>query len=123
MTRRAATPEGAVLKACLQLLKLRGIPAWRQNQGALREGKRFVRFASAEGISDIVGCLPPPPDVAPELFGGRMLCVECKRPGGRLTAAQRRFLERMEAAGALCLVISDVAQLDAALRAEGAYGP
>jgi hypothetical protein len=110
---RTRTPESQVLKQCLQLLKLRGVPAWRQNQGALRVGKRFIRFAGAEGICDIVGCLPA--------LGGRLLCCECKRPGGRLTASQKSFLENMGRAGALCLVISDARDLDAALKAEGAY--
>jgi hypothetical protein len=111
MTRRAATPEAVVLRQVLELLRLRGIPAWRANSGGMRVGGRYVRFASADGLSDVVGCLPA--------LGGRMLLVETKRPGGRLTAAQRGFLDVMGAAGALCLVVSDVRQLDEALRAEG----
>jgi hypothetical protein len=110
---RTRTPESQVLKQCLQLLRLRGVPAWRQNQGALRVGRRFVRFASAKGICDLIGCLPR--------AGGRMLCVEVKRPGGRLTPDQIGFLDGLAAAGALCLVISDPRQLDEALRAEGCY--
>ena len=69
------TRERDVLSACLALLRLRRIFAWRQNSGAMRKpaGKsgsreRFIRFAGAAGVADIIGILP----------GGRFLAVECK---------------------------------------------
>jgi hypothetical protein len=109
---RTRTPESQVLRQCLQLLRFRRIPAWRANSGGMRVGGRYVRFASADGLSDIVGALPP---------SGRMLLVETKILGGRLTAAQSTFLTNMAAAGALCLVVSDPKQLDEALKAEGVW--
>jgi len=56
------TPEGAVVKACLDYLKIRGVFAYRQNTGAAeyqdKAGKkRFVRYGKA-GASDIVGIMP-----------------------------------------------------------------
>lgn len=100
--------ETALVKACLQLLALRGIPSWRNNSGALAVGKRFVRFGHP-GSSDILGILAP---------GGRLLAVECKTATGRLSPAQRAFLDNVTRAGGLALVVRDVAQLDRALTME-----
>jgi hypothetical protein len=109
-----APREGDLLKACLQLLQLHRIPCWRQNAGAATfgsgAGRRFVRF-SPPGTADILGCLPP---------SGRLLAVEVKRPGGRLTPAQAAFLDHVRAAGGLALVVRDVRDLQRALDLEGA---
>ena len=106
--------ESSVVKACLQYLTLVcGFPAWRQNSGAVageHNGKRrFVRFNSMPGMSDIVAVLP----------GGRACFVECKREGGKLSDDQRAFLERMEAAGAFACVVTSVEQLIEILEKEG----
>jgi hypothetical protein len=105
-----APRETELVGACLRLLALRGVFAWRNNSGAFVIGKgrarRFVR-AGAVGAPDIIGVLP----------GGRFLAVECKRPGRRPTPAQDAFLDRLRQAGALALVIDDVAALDRALAA------
>lgn len=70
------TPEGAVVRSCLDYLAVRGIMAWRNNSGAThterKDGSRgFVRFGRV-GSADILGVLP----------GGRFLAVECKAPRG-----------------------------------------
>jgi hypothetical protein len=96
------------------LLKLRHIPAFRVNSGAAvfpatGTGRwRFVRFTGARGLSDILGILPP---------HGRLLAVETKMPGGRLTADQQGFLNAITQAGGLGLVIRDVRELAEALDA------
>jgi hypothetical protein len=103
--------ESNLVKACLQLLALRGVPAWRTNSGGLsveRAGRRhFYKFNGAKGCSDILGLLPP---------GGRMLAVECKLPGNRPTPDQQAFLAAIASAGGIALVITDIAQLDIALK-------
>lgn len=105
-----APRESALVRACLELLAARRIPAWRQNQGALRKDRgRLVRFSGARGISDIIGILPP---------AGRLLAVECKMPGGRLTADQAAFLDGVRAMGGLSLVVRSVDELDRALNQE-----
>lgn len=106
MSRRgkAKTPEGAVLRGVLGVLRLHGVPAWRNNTGVLpdRTG-RPVRFGKV-GSSDVLGVLPP---------SGRLLAVECKAPGRErgLTAAQRQFLRDVAGAGGVALVVSDAADL------------
>jgi hypothetical protein len=105
--------EKDVLASCLALLRLAGVFCWRNNSGAFAlgegKGRRFFR-AGLVGSSDILGILAP---------SGKLLAVECKRPGGRVSEAQRHFLDAVTAAGGLALVIADARDLEAALRAEG----
>jgi hypothetical protein len=103
------TPESLVLDDCLQYLEIRGIYHWRNNTGAVqvRPGE-FVRFGK-KGSSDILGILP----------GGRMLCVECKARGGRLSPEQKQFLADAGELGALALVVRGWWELDEALREAG----
>jgi Holliday junction resolvase len=53
---------------------------------------------SRRGVSDLLGCLP----------GGRALAIECKRPGGRPTAEQVRFLEDIKSRGGLAFIAHSV---------------
>jgi hypothetical protein len=104
------TPEGEVVKACLEYLALRGIYAYRQNTGAAeyqdKKGKkRFVRYGKL-GASDIVGLLP----------GGRFIAVECKAPGGRLSDHQIKYLEDIERMGGLAVIARSVEDLEKILR-------
>ena len=104
--RRSTTPESAVLRACLDTLKLHGVPAWRNNVGMLASPSgRPVRFGKV-GSSDVLGVLP---------FGGigRIACIECKAPGKEhnLTDAQWAFLAMVHDAGGVALVISDPGRL------------
>lgn len=105
-----APREQDLVNACLAFLQLRGIPAWRQNQGAVAGTysgrRRFVRFCSAKGVSDVLGILPP---------AGRMLAVEVKQPGRKPTPDQAAFLEQVRRAGGLGVVVHDLAELQAAL--------
>jgi hypothetical protein len=105
------TQEGAVVKACLEFLELRGIYAYRQNTGAAeyqdKAGKkRFVRYGK-KGVSDIIGVLPP---------GGRFIAVECKAPNGRLSEHQIEFLNDIERMGGLAVVARSVEDIENALR-------
>lgn len=109
MTRRTKTPESAVLSACLDLLKLRGVLAWRNATGGIlrtsKDGRQFRAFYGLRGSADILGCLP----------GGRLLAVECKSAKGRLTVEQSHFLEQVELLGGLAVVARDVGDLIEAL--------
>jgi hypothetical protein len=103
-----APRESGVVAACLQYLAARQIFAFRNNTGAACFDKRFVRFGTP-GAADILAVLPPT---------GRLLAVECKRPGGRLTPAQCAFIDHPRAAGGLALVVRDVCDLQRALELE-----
>lgn len=105
--------EQDIVRGCLDVLRLHGVFAWRQNQGRLpvkdRSGKRLVRFTSINGISDIVGVLPD----------GRLVAVECKVPGNVPTEDQQAFLDAVRRRGGLAVVIYDAADLAAILKHEG----
>jgi hypothetical protein len=100
-----------LVTACVQFLQLHGIYAWRQgNQGVYDPARqRFRSFRGLRGVSDVLGCLA----------GGRLLAVETKSPGGRLSPEQREFLRRVGELGGLALVVRSVKELEMALRTEG----
>lgn len=107
-----APSEAETVGAVLAYLAHAQIPAWRTNSGTLYVAGRLVRLAPA-GTADVLGCLP----------GGRLLAVEVKRKGGRLRPAQALWLDRMRAQGALAFVARAVADVYAALAAEGYDAP
>jgi hypothetical protein len=110
--------ESALVRQCVDYLRLRGLVAWRANSGALAVGagrtRRYVRLAPA-GTSDILALLPAHGEYPP----GRLCCVEAKKHGARLRPSQVAWLDMMASHGALCLVVRDVRGLELALRVEG----
>jgi len=74
--------EAAVLRDCLDYLRIRGHLAARINNGAF-ETKRggWVKTSDMPGISDIIGIA----------IGGKALAVECKSEKGRLSRSQEIF--------------------------------
>ena len=74
---------------------------WRNNTGAVRLDKRFIRFG-AVGSSDILGILND----------GRLLAIEVKSAKGKLTKYQKDFIDGVNSAGGVAFVarsIDDVA--------------
>jgi hypothetical protein len=83
--------EATVVAAVVRELDARRIPHWNIGPGN-----------GETGLPDRMGVLA----------GGRLLAVECKAPGtGRVSPKQRWWLDRLRVAGALAVVVSDVAQL------------
>lgn len=79
--------ESDVQKQILEYLAWKHIFVWRQNSGATvyedkNGNQRFVRYASINGISDIMGILPD----------GRLLAIEVKRVGKKPSDDQKKFL-------------------------------
>lgn len=103
------TKESIILKACLQLLTLHGAFVFRVNSGAVvseyKGKRRFMRFNSAPGCSDILGILP----------GGTFLACEVKRPGQKLTEKQQAFLDAVRKKGGVGLWVSSVQELEDSL--------
>lgn len=122
--RKAVVPsEREVQKSVLTYLNGIGVVAWRVNSGAARlpasGGKtQLVRFNGAAGHSDIAGVLPAgvDPEQTPP---GRFLACEVKRVGGKLTALQAAFLERMRRQGALAFIATSIDDVRRELRAAG----
>jgi len=84
------TPEGQVVRDCLDYLAIRQIMAWRNNSGSTHGGK--VHFGRV-GSSDIIGLLP----------SGRFLAVECKAGRGKLTPEQAQFQAEIRNNGGLAI--------------------
>lgn len=107
--------ESQLVTACLQLLQLRGVRAWRSNNTGVFDpvAKRFRSFRGLKGVSDILGIFTRPCGC------GVMLAVEVKTKTGQLRAEQQLFLDLVSGAGGLSLVVRSVGDLDNALRLEG----
>ncbi len=94
--RKNDRPEAACLLEVMKTLRGHPAVAWveRQNSGGFKDGLgQFVRFGWP-GCSDILG----------QLRDGRILAVEVKAPGGRLSESQQIFLNRVRAAGGVAFV-------------------
>jgi hypothetical protein len=121
-------PESDIQKACLEYLRLLGRSVWRFNSGArivpaTPDGgkRRFVRFSSAKGCSDLIGLLPASADGLHT--AGRMLACECKRPGNKPTALQSAWLEEVASQGGLAICVCSVDDLRSQLRSAGYDAP
>lgn len=108
--------ENPVLTACLDLLAMHRVFAWRNNNVAVYDRTKgcYRKHVGLDGVSDILGVLP----------SGRFLGVECKRPavrgfdrGGVMSKDQRAFLAAVNEAGGVGVCVSDVGRLAAALAA------
>jgi hypothetical protein len=98
--------ERMVLSACLDLLDAspKVAFAWRQNTGAVKIAKRFVRFGF-KGCSDILGMLTD----------GRFFAVETKETGEVATADQAAFLANVIKHGGFAICVDHPKLLEAAL--------
>lgn len=100
-----STPEGVVVKDCLELLRVLGFITIRNNSGR----KGGVNFGLKDS-SDIIACAP---------HGGRFVAVECKDQKGQLTEGQRFFLDDVRRCGGLPVVARSAEDLRDTLHREG----
>jgi hypothetical protein len=109
---RSDTPENRIKAEVLKYLKLWQIKAWSNPSGAvrIRPGK-FMSFG-LKGSSDILGVLP----------GGKILAIECKAKGGRMSPEQRQFLAEIRNLGGMAIVAKSWTDIDQALREAGYTG-
>lgn len=111
--------EASIQKAILQYLKAARCLAWRNNSGAMTgeyKGKRrFVRFNTAAGGSDLFCLLPD--------GSGRFASIEVKRPGNAATEKQSAWLESVRAAGGVAFVATSVEDVRRELMALGCKVP
>jgi hypothetical protein len=90
LLREAFEPtESEIRKSIQRYLDLKGIFNWRQWQGQF----------SVPGVPDIVGILPG---------SGRILGIEVKRPGGKPSDLQVKFMEDINRSGGVAFVASSV---------------
>lgn len=98
--------ESDLVRACLKLLELRGILAWRNNTGGFKDVTgRLVRFGKV-GSGDILAVLPT---------SGRFLSIECKVGSNKPTAPQRAWAADINENGGLAVVVYTLDELDEVL--------
>jgi hypothetical protein len=105
-----APSESDTLTACLELLRLRGVLAWRSNNAGVFDPARkcFRSFRGLKGVSDILGILD----------GGRLLAVETKSAAGRLSAEQEWFLAEVNRRGGMAGCVRSVQDLERLLQGD-----
>tara|TARA_R110002051_G_scaffold178040_1_gene247849 strand:+ start:7308 stop:7646 length:339 start_codon:yes stop_codon:yes gene_type:complete len=81
---------------------------WRNNTGAIRLDKRFIRFG-AVGSSDILGVMSD----------GRFLAIEVKSAKGKLTKHQKVFLDGIRDAGGVAFVARSIEDVAMGLKLHG----
>ena len=91
--------EKDITKAIRDLLKTLGIWHWKQWQGSMSQPK---------GVSDILGC-----------YQGRMVAIEVKRPGGKPTEDQQKFIDRVKREGGIAFCADSVEAVMEGLKLEG----
>ncbi|HYT87710.1 MAG TPA: VRR-NUC domain-containing protein [Gemmataceae bacterium] len=101
---RVSTREADVLSGCLEYLRVKQLLAWRANNGGVFDPSRkcYRSFRGLKGVADILGVLG----------NGRFLAVECKSATGRLSEAQRHFLDQVSQRGGIALCVRSVRDLD-----------
>lgn len=77
--------------------ELPNVWAWRNNTGAVKIDKRFIRFG-----------LPGAPDVLLVGPGGRLLGLEIKGPGDKQSIAQESWCARLRAAGGVYILVDKI---------------
>jgi hypothetical protein len=99
--------ESSVMSAVDEYLTLKRIPYYRINSGALKTPRgQLVKFGS-KGMSDIYAIGP----------AGISIWIECKRPkGGRLSEAQKEFLDCINRNGGVGIVVNSVDSLENQLK-------
>ena len=107
--------EKDIQRAVIQYLAFRGFHVWRnQTQGTWDAKKGIYRNnQTLKGVPDLLGILPK----------GRFFGIEIKRPGRHLDLHQLRFHQLANISGAFCVCVHSVAEMEAALTAEGYIAP
>jgi hypothetical protein len=91
------TPEGQLVRSCLDLLDRLGVFCWRNNTGAIvaeYKGKERVIRYGYRGSSDIFGITND----------GRMICIEAKVKT-KLSSYQEHFLAAIRERGGIAIVV------------------
>jgi len=99
------TPESAVLRACLDYLRIRSHFVARVNNGSFKtERGGYVKSTDVAGFPDIIGIS----------VGGRALAVECKSEKGRLSKSQEIFKSTWIARGGIYILARSIEDLQEA---------
>ena len=98
--------ETEIQREVLDYLKLRNIPANRNNAGKVKKGSHWINLGKG-GWPDVIACLPP---------SGFFLGVEIKKPGEELSEKQVEVKAEIEQANGIVIVVTSVEELAEKLR-------
>lgn len=98
------TPEGDLVKSCLDYLAAKRIFAFRINTtGVFDPSKQiFRKFTGMKGVSDILGILP----------NGKFMSLECKIKPNKPTEDQDLFMDNVTDNGGVALLVYSIDELD-----------
>jgi len=104
---KMAPKESEIQKAILQYLALcKGVYAFRTNNvGVPLQGGTGFRPSPVKGLADLL-CV----------VEGHFLALEVKRPGGKLSEAQKGFLASVKAAGGTAEVVTSVEEVQTIIK-------
>jgi len=107
---KSISKEKTVVNLVKEYLSIKKMPHWRINSGALRnKSNRLVRFG-AKGMSDIYAIGK----------NGVSIWIECKREsGGKLSKAQKEFLDCINRNGGIGIVVNSLDSLEKQLKDAG----
>jgi len=93
----------------MDYLKLRNIPANRNNAGKIKIGSRWINLGKS-GWPDIICCLPP---------SGIFFGIEVKKPGGVTSGRQDKIRHEIEQANGVVVVVRSVEELAKEIKKRG----
>ena len=97
--------ERDLQRLILDFLRVHHILAVRINNGAVKLGKRFVRFTDTKGVADILGCV-----------NSRFFAIECKAVNGDQSRCQTEFQASVERNGGVYCLARDLKDVEIMLR-------
>lgn len=102
---KAASPEGAVVRACLQYLQMLGCFVWRNNSGGYTpysDSGRVVRYGKV-GSGDIIGLTPT----------GRHIEIEAKFGNNKQSEYQLEHQRKIESHNGIYILAYSVSDIEA----------
>lgn len=91
--------EAEIQKAILAWLRLKGYVVWRNYVGPILRGKQKIPSPNPmAGMPDICGLLKD----------GRLFAIEVKRPGGKVSPKQVKWITTLQDAGAVAFIARDL---------------
>ena len=95
--------ENEIQREILDYLKLRNIPANRNQAGRIKVGSYWINLGKS-GWPDIICCLPPK---------GQFLGIEVKKPGSEQSGKQALIQYEIDQAGGKVIMVRSVEELAA----------
>jgi hypothetical protein len=97
-----ASIQAAIL-GCLALFST--VIMYRNNRGGAHRGGRYISFGLGKGASDLIGVI----------LGGRVFCLEVKKPGEKPTEDQESFMADIRRMGGFACPVESTTGAIAAL--------